>query len=134
MSDAKDDVTYTATPCYYSRPILRIDPDALDKGLPFCATSPTIAISDIVMTSCRRDYSEQGGLRRERRRLGYTLDSETELLSMHRPPKKSGDMKKMGTKVTLGEVGRLMTLTDDAARLSFEIKLKVRAQIRHYHG
>lgn len=61
MGGAKDDITYTAIPCYYSRPISRHEPDALDKGLPFCATSPSISISDIVMTSCQRDYSEWGG-------------------------------------------------------------------------
>ena len=64
IGENKDDITYTAIPCYYSRPISRFEPDALDKGLPFCATSPMIAIEDAVMT----DYTtgSKGGYGNDR--------------------------------------------------------------------
>lgn len=44
----ENDVMYTAVPCYYGRPLgMKQNPDALDKGLTFSATSPSIAISDV---------------------------------------------------------------------------------------
>ncbi|MBR6319924.1 MAG: hypothetical protein IKR50_05755 [Prevotella sp.] len=57
-----DDKTYTATPCYYCRPVSNYNPDAIDKGLPFCFTSPSMAITDIKPQYIVKDYNEDGFL------------------------------------------------------------------------
>lgn len=48
---SQEGVTYTAVPCYYGRPLgMKQNPDALDKGIPFCATSPNISLIDVKPT------------------------------------------------------------------------------------
>lgn len=42
-----DNKMYEACPCYFKRPVSRSSADALDKGLPFCATTPSVSISDV---------------------------------------------------------------------------------------
>lgn len=61
LYDTNDDVTYTAIPCYFGYPVTRYEPDALDKGLPFCSTSPMITISDVELNGTDMKYKEGGG-------------------------------------------------------------------------
>ena len=47
INAVEDNKQYEARPCYYKLPINRSTPDALDKGLPFCATSPSISLTEV---------------------------------------------------------------------------------------
>ncbi len=44
------DIVYTAYACFYERPVTYNQPNAFDKGLPFCNTSPAMTITDILPT------------------------------------------------------------------------------------
>ena len=46
----QSDVIYTAYPCYYERPVTYNQPNAFDKGLSFCNTSPAITIIEAYPT------------------------------------------------------------------------------------
>ena len=50
----EEDITYTAKPCYFRRNSIRNTPVAVDKGLPFSSTSPSIAITDLDPTNVRK--------------------------------------------------------------------------------
>ena len=45
------DIIYTAYPCFYERPVTYNQPNAFDKGLSFCNTSPAMTITDIHPTN-----------------------------------------------------------------------------------
>lgn len=43
----QSDIIYTAYPCFYERPVTYNQPNAFDKGLSFCNTSPAMTIIDV---------------------------------------------------------------------------------------
>ena len=47
IDDNEKDIMYTAYPCFFDLPWSSNMPNAFDKSLPFCNTSPRIAITDV---------------------------------------------------------------------------------------
>ncbi len=56
----EDNKTYIATPCYFPHPVSEGDPEAMDKGLPFCATTPSVNINDVKVTALNIRHSSDG--------------------------------------------------------------------------
>lgn len=60
----KDDVQYTAIPCYYDNNlhiIAQIKPVIIDKGLTFYTTTPSMSITSVVPQDYKQDYDKNAG-------------------------------------------------------------------------
>ena len=54
VDESEGDVTYTIKPCFFYRTKLARQPAAVDKGIPYAATSPAISITDLDPTNVRK--------------------------------------------------------------------------------
>ncbi len=55
------DIMYTAYPCFFELPWKSNMPDAFDKGLPFCNTSPEIVINEVVPYDLHKEWLSENG-------------------------------------------------------------------------
>lgn len=60
----KDDVQYTAIPCYYDNNLhilAQMKPVIIDKGLTFYTTTPSMSITSVVPKDYKQDYDKNAG-------------------------------------------------------------------------
>ena len=58
----ENDIMYTAYPCFYPRPVTYSYPEAFDKGLPYCNTSPNVVITDVLPTDLKVKWLAENGV------------------------------------------------------------------------
>lgn len=136
----EDNKTYTATPCYFLYPVKENDPEALDKGLNFNATSPSVHIDDVSVVYMKDEFSEEGNIFNDKGqsyRHKYTYHIETRISvyglenmafwsvredrsnTLYRSNRHSAEKQRDGTYIYRWDVTIYANLDDYATKLTF---------------
>ena len=136
----EDNKTYTATPCYFLYPVKENDPEALDKGLNFNATSPSVHIDDVSVVYMKDEFSEEGNIFNDKGqsyRHKYTYHIETRISvyglenmafwsvredrsnTLYRSNRHNAEKQRDGTYIYRWDVTIYANLDDYATKLTF---------------